>query len=151
MQVYHFDMATGQYIGQSEADESPREPGVYLIPAHATTTPPPSCGEGEKVRWDGEAWQVEPIPAPEPDPTPETPPTPQTAEDILNHELRPERDARLAACDKWGMVDYRAQATPEALSAWDTYRQALRDLPQTVTDAELLARNWTWPRRPGAA
>lgn len=77
-----------------------------------------------------------------------TPPPAPSAEDILNHELRPERDARLAACDKWGMVDYRTQATPETLDAWDAYRQALRDLPQTVTDAELLARNWTWPERP---
>lgn len=105
-------------------------PSLLVVDVSAT----PDVAEGWV--YDAEADTVTPPPAP-------------SAEDILNHELRPERDARLAACDKWGMVDFRTGQPAEDVAAWDTYRQALRDLPQTVTDAELLARNWTWPERPG--
>lgn len=43
MNVYHYHPETGEYVGASEADESPREPGVFLIPAYATETPPPAA------------------------------------------------------------------------------------------------------------
>lgn len=45
-------------------------------------------------------------------------------------ELRAERDARLRACDWTVLPD-----VPEPTRlAWLTYRQALRDLPDTTTD-----------------
>lgn len=62
MRVYHYDPATGIYYGSSsEADESPLEPGVFLIPAHATVIPPPEAAEGEQTVFAGE-WRVETIP-----------------------------------------------------------------------------------------
>lgn len=53
--------------------------------------------------------------------------------------LRAERDRRLAACD-WTL-------TPDAPTdkvAWTGYRQALRDLPETVSDPHAP----DWPRPP---
>lgn len=39
--VYHYHPATFAYLGQSEADESPLEPGVFHAPANATFDPVP--------------------------------------------------------------------------------------------------------------
>ena len=51
--------------------------------------------------------------------------------------LRAERDRRLAETDWIVIQSYeRGEPVPEA---WAAYRQALRDLPQTLTDEEVLA------------
>jgi hypothetical protein len=64
----------GRYVGPTEADESPLEPGVWLIPAGAVETPPPEAPEGHFTRWSGTAWEVVPVPAPpEPEPAPPEP------------------------------------------------------------------------------
>ncbi|HEY0213942.1 MAG TPA: tail fiber assembly protein [Paenirhodobacter sp.] len=46
--------------------------------------------------------------------------------------LRAERDRRLTASDKYALPDYPQSETQR--SAWLTYRQALRDLPENTTD-----------------
>lgn len=46
MIVYTYDGTTGEYVGTETADESPNEPGVHLIPAHATATEPPKPRKG---------------------------------------------------------------------------------------------------------
>ncbi|MDK1493364.1 hypothetical protein QN219_25505 [Sinorhizobium sp. 7-81] len=62
LSVYNYDPNTLEYIGASEADESPLEPGVYLIPAYATETAPPADVPGYIFKWiDGE-WMAEEIP-----------------------------------------------------------------------------------------
>ncbi len=58
--VYSYDPATGEYTGVTTADESPLEPGVYLLPAHSTEVPPPEAGDHEAALWDGEAWDLIP-------------------------------------------------------------------------------------------
>jgi hypothetical protein len=69
------------------------------------------------------------------------PPPPPTMEKLLER-MRRERNARLAACDHMMMYDYPiAPAHADALAA---YRQALRDLPETITDPA----NITWPTAP---
>lgn len=40
MNIYHYDAETLEYIGVGMADPSPREPDVWLIPAHATIIAP---------------------------------------------------------------------------------------------------------------
>ena len=60
----------GYFVGTVEADESPLEPGVYLIPGGAVEIAPPSFGPGSAARWVNDAWQIVP------EPQPETPPQP---------------------------------------------------------------------------
>lgn len=70
MIAYQYDHA-GLYQGETKADESPLEPGVYLLPARCTLTPPPAdVPEGQWPRWNGAAWGLanKPQPAPAPDP-----------------------------------------------------------------------------------
>lgn len=51
--VYQIDTA-GHFVGPVDADESPLEPGVYLIPAGCIQTPPPSSWPEDKwPRWNG--------------------------------------------------------------------------------------------------
>jgi hypothetical protein len=59
MIVYQTD-AQGYYTGQAEADESPLEPGNYLIPAGAKTTAPPAFEAGFRAKWVSGAWTVVP-------------------------------------------------------------------------------------------
>ncbi len=58
--AYSYDPATGEYTGVTTANESPLEPGVYLLPAHSTEVPPPEAGDHEAALWDGEAWDLIP-------------------------------------------------------------------------------------------
>lgn len=55
--VYQTDHL-GLFIGMVEADESPLEPGVYLIPGGCVETPPPTAPEHQAACWDGQAWQL---------------------------------------------------------------------------------------------
>lgn len=68
--AYQFDRS-GLLIGQTEADESPLEPGVWLIPALCTLTDPPKdVPEGKVPHWNGTAWALvtKPTPANDNDP-----------------------------------------------------------------------------------
>jgi len=58
MIIYNYNPSTGEYIGTGEARESPREPGVFLIPANAVTVVPPTAGINEVAVWNGEEWEV---------------------------------------------------------------------------------------------
>lgn len=57
-------------------------------------------------------------------------------------ELRDTRTLKLAECDWTHCTD--AQLSDAKKAEWATYRQALRDLPATVTDPT----NVTWPTPP---
>jgi len=83
-QVIQLD-ADGYFVGLTTADESPLEPGVFLIPAGAIDAPVPSIPEGKLAKWNG-TWVFEdaPEPEPEPEPVPEPkPPTPEEEAEIL--------------------------------------------------------------------
>lgn len=54
--------------------------------------------------------------------------------------LRHRRDQLLAACDWTQVAD-----APVDQAAWSAYRQALRDLPESVSDP----RQAIWPEPPG--
>ena len=65
----------GVFIGQTTADESPLEEGVFLLPAGAVDAVPPSVPDGHIARWNGSSFDIEAIPEPTsesiPEPTPE--------------------------------------------------------------------------------
>ncbi|MDR3323260.1 MAG: hypothetical protein LBS89_03550 [Zoogloeaceae bacterium] len=60
--IYHFHATTGELIGVGEAQESPLEPGKYLIPHNATLAPTPDTGEHEAAVFDiaAQEWGVFP-------------------------------------------------------------------------------------------
>lgn len=53
----------GYFVGTTTADESPKEPGVYLMPAGTVDTEAPTVPEGQKAKWNN-GWVFEDIPAP---------------------------------------------------------------------------------------
>jgi hypothetical protein len=85
MLVFNYHPATGEYLGTTKADESPLEPGVFLIPAHATEISPPVPREGFFLCFTGNAWGYSPIQAPEPPPTEE--PAPYTPPSISDRQF----------------------------------------------------------------
>lgn len=56
MIIYNYISLTGEYIGTNEAKESPREPGVFLIPANAVGVAPMTVADNEVAVWDGTKW-----------------------------------------------------------------------------------------------
>lgn len=55
--VYQYDVA-GMFIGQTDADESPLEPGVFLIPARCVEVAPPEFTGDQWPRWNGAKWEL---------------------------------------------------------------------------------------------
>ena len=175
MKLYHFSPTTGEYLHESDAKLSPKdfEAGreVYLIPAHATTAAPPTAGTNEVAVCDGMAWTIQPdyrgatwyekatgqsveiqdIGEPSAELTSLEPGEYQvwegegwtTDNDAWWAAIRAERNARLAACD-WRMLS-DSPLDPSDVESWETYRQALRDVPQTFSDPEAVV----WPEEPG--
>lgn len=62
--VYQIDTA-GRYVGVTRADESPLEPGVWIMPKGTVEeAPPEQWPEGKLPRWNGTAWGWGNMPAP---------------------------------------------------------------------------------------
>lgn len=59
-QVYGYDRTTKEYTGPQSAPDSPREPGVYLIPANSTGLEPPASGEHQAACFVDGVWQLKP-------------------------------------------------------------------------------------------
>lgn len=58
MKAYTFD-TQGHLIGETIADESPLEPGIFLLPARATfVAPPTECPKDKQPRWNGFKWDL---------------------------------------------------------------------------------------------
>ena len=58
MKIYNYD-DDGYFTSESEADESPLEPGVFLIPAKATDVKPPKEKKDHRLRFVDGAWTHE--------------------------------------------------------------------------------------------
>ena len=61
MQIYHYHPTTHEFLGAGLADPSPLEPGVWLIPAHATQVIPPMPQAGTVRKFIAGAWVLEPL------------------------------------------------------------------------------------------
>ncbi len=60
MQVYDYNPSTGEYLGIGIAQKSPLEPGIYLIPANATSDAPPPTEINEVAVFRNKTWQIIP-------------------------------------------------------------------------------------------
>lgn len=82
--VYQLDEA-GYFIGETEADESPLEPGVYLVPGGCVENPPPKIKkEGQLQRFVNDRWKLEDKPKePEAEVEQDTDQAPATAAQVL--------------------------------------------------------------------
>lgn len=65
MKIYNYDN-NGKYVGSSEADNSPLEDGIYLIPANATDKKIPVEKYGFDIFWNGSAWEYRELPKEKP-------------------------------------------------------------------------------------
>jgi hypothetical protein len=71
MKIYSYAPDTGIFHAEGLADESPLEPGVFLIPAYATTLKPPKATLPKIAVFKDGKWSVETLPPPPPEPEPE--------------------------------------------------------------------------------
>lgn len=62
--------------------------------------------------------------------------------------VRAERNRRLAETD-WIVIRASERGEPVP-AAWAAYRQALRDLPQLLTDEQILSGQIPWPEPPAS-
>lgn len=72
--VYQTDLS-GRFMGETVADPSPREPGVWIMPAGTIETAPPprkEWPEGMWPRWVGTHWEFTGLVRPS-EPAPEDP------------------------------------------------------------------------------
>lgn len=90
MKIYNYNPETKEYVGDSIADESPLEPGVFLIPANATQVAPLQRQEGKTVHYQLGEWIYRDIPKVEPEPEPE--PYVPTYADLRRKEYPPMSD-----------------------------------------------------------
>lgn len=131
--VYSFDN-NGVFTGTDIAWESWDLNGVFLLPANSTEVAPTDIPEGYFAKWNGSEWGFESIP--EPEPTPEPEPEPPLTWD----QIRSQRNYLLSQTD-W---IFAPDVTLKNKEAWLTYRQALRDVPQSFTTPEEVV----WPIKP---
>jgi hypothetical protein len=58
MKIYNYHSEYKYFINTSIADESPLEPGVFLIPAHATDIEPPEYKDGMIPIFNVSSWNI---------------------------------------------------------------------------------------------
>jgi hypothetical protein len=127
--VYLFNEFTGDYLGTYEAQESPLEPGVYIMPHAATEVAPPAHGIGDKLGWNGIAWVILP--------TPPVPPGPTFAE-LRAAEISAKKDLRDKMCARLASIASRfaGNADPTTTSSCNA---VATDLLNLFTDPAVVA------------
>lgn len=58
MRIYNISPITGEFVSMGDADESPLEPGVWLIPAWAVEKAPPKTGERKVAVYRDGKWSI---------------------------------------------------------------------------------------------
>lgn len=60
MQIHNYHPDTGEYLNTTVADESPLEPGIFMIPALSTDVVPPTVKANEVAIFAAGSWSVVP-------------------------------------------------------------------------------------------
>ena len=71
----------GYFVGISIADESPLQPGVFLIPRNCVDAAAPAVANGFKYKWNGTGFTAEVIPVAPAEPV-------KTADEIFNENIK---------------------------------------------------------------
>ncbi len=135
--VYAYNQNTGEFVGTDTAFPDPLTPGNFLIPAGATQVAPPPFLAGHITKYVNGEWVQEEVV--KPIPTPIQP----NSEDELALIARRERNIKLAESDWTQLTDVPSWVASN-LEDWQTYRQALRDVPQQ----EEFPTTINWPEKP---
>jgi len=130
MQIYHYHPATGEFLGEGVADQSPLEPGAYLVPAHATTTAPPTAMSGKVRVWRGE-WAFEDVQAEQPL-DPEYEPSLEEVKAAKLARIRTARHAVEFGGIVYGGVMYDSDATARA--KYGETRDVFALMPEMVVE-----------------
>lgn len=146
MKVYNYS-ENGVYTGYDVAQESPMEPGKYLIPRNSTTVEPPAFGPDQQAFWNGSSWEIQN--KPQPTPTLDNTPLPPSDKNPLGihipepytwETIRGIRDVLLSQTD-WV---FSTDSPILDKQPWLNYRQALRDVPQSFPNPDSVV----WPSKP---
>lgn len=129
MLAYSYNEITKEYTGSEEADESPLEPGEFLLPAYSVSIAPPNEVEGYRRVWSGTEWEQVLIPPPVAVPS-----------SVMEEQVRADRNLLLLVSDYTQLSDVPISNRSE----WVTYRQALRD----VTEQAGFPADVIWPTKP---
>ena len=89
--IYHYDPATGDFTGADMARESPMEPGVFLVPANATTEEPPLCQADQRPVYIDGGWVIRAVEQPTPEPEPSL----EDIRQMVGELIKAERDTRI--------------------------------------------------------
>ena len=116
MNIFHYHPETGVFLGQGLADESPLEPGVWLLPAHSVTMAPPNVDENQFAVFKNGVWEVETTPEPEPEPEPEPAPEPPTPQQLRQWAFQQEADP----------IFFQVQRGEALMSDWLTKVEEIR-------------------------
>lgn len=95
MNIYNYHPATKVFVGESVADESPLEEGVFLVPANATTIAPPAIPADSVAVFENGGWRIAAI---------EKPPTPEPEKQISEQEKTNAKARRYLATTDWYVI-----------------------------------------------
>lgn len=107
--------ARGRFVGTTLADESPLEPGVFLIPGGAVDVEPPVVPDGKFAHWAG-GWVFGDIPQPDEPEAPAQPEIPRVPQVVTRRQAL----LALLAAGKLDQIELAIQNAPRAVQiAWE--------------------------------
>ena len=153
MKIYNYN-DQGYFTNENIADESPLEPGVFLLPRNATTVIPIKFKEGFLRKFDGKIWVYEVLPE-----LVKSVPTQPNPYAIFNKitwvwetdwlkAIRDKRNILLQQSDSYLLEDFPLPSNITKQTILD-YRKSLRDFPSTIDVTKLNDINEViFPKKP---
>jgi hypothetical protein len=131
--VFSYHPESGEFTGETISDESPLEPGVWLMPAFSTDVTPPDFQQGMARVWNGQSWEFKTI---------EQKTSVGSVEEDKAAAIIKQRNALLSGSD-WTQLPDNDLTIPQ-ISEWRDYRRALRD----ITKQKDFPNSVVWPTPP---